>query len=386
MIRVFEAFCGVGSQRMALKNIGVNFEVVGVSEVDRYAILAYDAIHNNGEDVKEKTKDEILLEFEKRNVGYNFSTGKLEIPKNFEELKKMYDAHIRIKNFGDIRKINTDDLPDFDLFTYSFPCKNITNEGKHAGFEKESKTQSSLVWQCQDIIENKKPKFLLMENVKNIVSKSHMKTFEEWCQLLESLGYNNYWKVVNGVDFGVPQKRERVIMISILKECGIDYSFPNKRILKTFLSDLLEHNVDENLYVNRSKYKGLIWDSFDDNGEPIICIREATKKGYAEANVGDSINIMFPNSKTRRGRVGKKVCNTLTTTTWQCVIEKDMRIRRLTSLECWRLMGFKDEDYEKAKNIANLPEVKLYERAGRGIVVPMLEDILKELFSRIEIK
>ena len=105
MIRVFEAFCGVGSQRMALKNIGVKFEVVGVSEVDRYAILAYDAIHNNGEEVEEKTKNEMLLEFEKRNVGYNFSTGKLEIPKNFEELKKCTTLISELKTLVILEKL-----------------------------------------------------------------------------------------------------------------------------------------------------------------------------------------------------------------------------------------------------------------------------------------
>ncbi len=145
MLKVFEGFAGIGSQRMALRNIGIDFEVVGISEVDRWALLAYDAIHNNGEAAEEKTKEEMLEEFHKRNIAYNFSTGKSEIPKKYEDIKKLYEAHIRSKNFGDIRAIDVNELPEIDLFTYSFPCKNISVAGKQDGFEIENKTQSSLV-------------------------------------------------------------------------------------------------------------------------------------------------------------------------------------------------------------------------------------------------
>ena len=188
MLRVFEAFAGVGSQRMALRNIGIDFEVVGISDVDRYALLAYDAIHHNGEPVEEKTKEEMLAEFTKRNIAYNFSTGKSEIPKKDEDIKKLYEAHVRSKNFGDIRTIDVNELPEIDLFTYSFPCKNISVEGQKAEFDKISGNQSSLVWDCKKIIESKRPKYLLMENVKNIVSKDHIHNFNEWCQTLEELG------------------------------------------------------------------------------------------------------------------------------------------------------------------------------------------------------
>ena len=143
MLRVFEAFAGVGSQRMALISIGIDFEVVGISDVDRYALLAYDAIHHNGEPVEEKTKEEMLAEFTKRNIAYNFSTGKSEIPKKHEDIKKLYEAHVRSKNFGDIRTIDVNELPEIDLFTYSFPCKNISVEGLKAGFDKNSGNQSS---------------------------------------------------------------------------------------------------------------------------------------------------------------------------------------------------------------------------------------------------
>ena len=381
MLRVFEAFAGVGSQRMALRNIGIDFEVVGISDVDRYALLAYDAIHHNGEPVEEKTKEEMLAEFTKRNIAYNFSTGKSEIPKKDEDIKKLYEAHVRSKNFGDIRTIDVNELPEIDLFTYSFPCKNISVEGLKAGFDKNSGNQSSLVWDCKKIIESKRPKYLLMENVKNIVSKAHIHNFNEWCQTLEELGYNNYWKIYNGVDYGVPQKRERVMMVSILKEHDKGYIMPSGYPLQTFLVDILQDQVDDKFYIDREKFATLIKDAPDENGLPVVHVREANRKGYAEATIGDSINIMQANSKTRRGRVGKGVCNTINTSNWQCVLDVDRRVRRLTDLECWRLIGFSDEDYYKAKEIGGLSESKLYERAGRGIVVPMLEEIFKNLFK-----
>lgn len=383
MLKVFEAFAGVGSQRMALRNLNIDFEVVGICDVDRYALIAYDAIHHNNEDVEIKSREEMLAEFKKRNIAYNFSTGKSEIPKKYEDIKKLYEAHIRSKNFGDIKTINVEELPQIDLFTYSFPCKNISVEGLKAGFDKESGNQSALVWECKKIIQSKMPRYLLMENVKNIVSKAHIHNFYEWCLELEKLGYNNYWSILNGIDFGVPQKRERVMMVSILKEYDDGtFAMPRGFPLTKRLLDVLEQNVDKKFYLNKANYTTLIKDAPDENGLPVIHVREANRKGFAEATIGDSINVTQKNSKTRRGRVGKGLCNTITTANWQCVLEMDRSIRRLTDLETWRLIGFSDEDYFKAKEIGGLSEAKLYERAGRGIVVPMLEEIFKSLLIK----
>lgn len=258
-LRVFEAFAGIGSQSMALRNIGVNYEIVGTMDVDKYAILAYDAIHNNNEKVEYKTKEEILEEINKKHIAYNFSTGKSEIPKKEEDLRKLYEAHIRNKNFGDIRLVDENELPNFDFFTYSFPCKNISNAGQQAGFEEGSGTQSSLVWECRRIIKHKKPKYLMMENVKNLVSKKHKPLFDLWCNTLNDIGYNNYWEVLNGKDYGVPQNRERVIMISIRKDVDDGgFVIPKSNGITKYLSEILEHNVDKNLYIDYEKYKNLI--------------------------------------------------------------------------------------------------------------------------------
>lgn len=374
-LRVFEAFAGVGSQSMALRNIGINYEVVGTMDVDKWAIIAYDSIHNNNEFIEPVIIDKMLEEIKIKNIAYNFSTGKSEIPKIEKEIRQLYEAHKRNKNFGDIRLVDPNNLPDFDLFTYSFPCKNISLMGSQDGLKKDSNTQSSLVWECQKIIRNKKPKYLMMENVKNIVSKRHIGDFENWCEWLEQQGYTNHWKVLNGLNFGVPQHRERVIMISILNGHSDDFYLPERNNKNSILLDIIENVERPDLYIDRDKFKTLIYE----NNEG-LAVRVATKLGYQIAEIGDSINIEQPNSKTRRGRVGKQRANTLNTGKGQTIYLPNGNIRHFTSLETWLLQGFSENDYYKAKN-AGLPESKLYERAGRGIVIPMLEDIFKILFK-----
>lgn len=199
-IRVFEAFAGYGSQSMALKRLGIDFEVVGISEIDKYAIQAYMAVHG--------------------------------------------ETH----NYGDISKIDWSSVPDFDFLTYSFPCTDISNAGKRKGLAEGSGTRSSLIWECRKAIESKRPKYLLMENVKNLVSKSFIPYLKEWLIFLYRQGYSNYTKVLNVKDFGVPQNRERVFMVSILGE--VSFHFPKPFTLEKRLKDVLEKDVDESFYLS----------------------------------------------------------------------------------------------------------------------------------------
>ena len=220
-LKVFEAFAGVGSQRMALRNLGADYEHVGIMEVDKYATLAYDIIHNDNQDIdytENLTKETMLKRLRQINIAYNFSTYKDEMPSNINEIRKLYNAVIRSHNYGDISKVNPKNLPDFDFFTYSFPCKNISVAGNQKGLKRGSGTQSSLVWECEKIIREKKPKYLMMENVKNICGNNHMAFFQEWIDLLSEMGYESHWEIYNACDYGVPQNRERVIMMSKLKE------------------------------------------------------------------------------------------------------------------------------------------------------------------------
>ena len=202
MLRVFEAFSGYGSQSLALKRLGIPHEIVAISEIDKYAIKAYYALHDNN-----------------------------------------------IPNLGDISKIDVADIPDHDLFTYSFPCQDISVAGKTKGIVK-GETRSGLLYECEKIIEAKRPKYLLMENVKNLVGKKFKPQFDEWLEYLEGLGYTNYWKVLNAKDYGVPQNRERVFVVSILGEHK-PYKFADKIPLNKCIADILENEVDEKYYINK---------------------------------------------------------------------------------------------------------------------------------------
>ena len=204
MLRVFEAFAGYGSQSIALRNLGIEYEVVAISEIDKYAIKAYEAIHG---------------------------------PTN---------------NLGDICKINPSDIPDHDLFTYSFPCQDLSVAGKQAGLGKG--TRSGLLYECEKNIEAKKPKYLLLENVKNLVGKKFKPQFDEWLDYLESLGYTNYWKVLNAKDYGVPQNRERVFVVSILGEHE-PFEWPTPIPLDKCIADILEEQVDDKYYLSEEIQK-----------------------------------------------------------------------------------------------------------------------------------
>lgn len=216
MIKVFEAFSGIGTQRMALRNLGIEHEVVAIAEIDKYALKSYEAIHGD------------------------------------------------CPNLGDISKIETTDIPDHDLFTYSFPCQDISVAGKQAGLDMNSGTRSGLLWECQKIIAAKKPKYLLMENVKNLVGKKHKPNFDKWLDWLESRGYTNYWQVLNAKDFGIPQNRERVFCVSILGDHE-PYIFPGKQELTIRLKDVLDDEVDEKYYLTTDKANQLLYTIVSEN-------------------------------------------------------------------------------------------------------------------------
>lgn len=363
-IKVFEAFAGIGSQRMALRNLGIEHEVVGISEIDRFAIQSYIAIHGE------------------------------------------------TQNFGDIFKINVTDLPDFDLFTYSFPCQDLSIAGKQQGMVK-GKTRSGLLYECEKIIEAKRPKFLLLENVKNLVGKRFKLDFDKWLNYLETLGYTNYWQILNAKDYNIPQNRERVFVVSILGEHE-PYNFPKAKTLQWCLGDFLEPLVDEKYFMERP------FQLLDKPIKEVNMIQEVGFLPYQNHQlkqhqndtvyqIGDinptlgatdyknPTKIVVPNivqaallkdvTFHQNANVqGVQGCaRTVCARDWkgpQRILvesEKGYRVRKLTPLECWRLMGFSDEDYFKAKN-SGISNTQLYKQAGNAIVVPVLEMIFKNLF------
>ena len=349
-------FSGIGAFEKALKNIGINYKLVGFSEIDKYAIKSYCAIHN----VDEKL------------------------------------------NLGDITKIDMTKLAkDIDMITHGSPCQDFSIAGRQAGGDLGTGTRSSLMWNTVNIVTYTKPKYVVWENVKNILSKKHKHNFDNYLETLEKLGYNNYYKVLIAKDFGIPQIRERDYTVSIRKDIiNKSFIFPEKETLELKLKDLLQNEVEEKYYLREDNLKNYrrifgskgklqaevcdtlqaamgngggnipivsrIYGIYDKperkhqagsvydknfispalstmeggNRQPCIIIKEATKKGYKEAFCGDSINLSYPTSNTRRGRVGKAVSQTLQCNDCMGVIENNLRIRKLTPLECWRLMRF----------------------------------------------
>lgn len=363
MLRVFEAFAGYGSQRMALRNIGIEFEVVGISEIEGDVIQSYAAIHSDFLEKREhidnyvpEDKEEMISYLEEINVPLDYKTfenkaRKLRLPK----LKDMYLANKLINNYGDIQRINPTTLPDFDLFTYSFPCQDISVAGYQCGLNEDSGTRSSLLWECCKIIETKRPKYLMMENVKNLVGKNHKDNFLKFLDYLENLGYTNSWAVLNARDYGVPQNRERVFCISEL-ESKRDFVFPEPIELKFKLDDILEKNVDEKFYLKKDQV-----------------IDKPIEQEYSyclDSNYWKGTTLQSFLKKHRRQLVTDKVN------------ESGQYVpRRLTPKETWRLMGVNDEDIDKASQLVS--NTSLYKQSGNSIVVPVLEGIFQQWFIEI---
>lgn len=293
------------------------------------------------------------------------------------------------------------------------------------GIKKGSGTRSGLLWEVERLIEelgDNLPQVILMENVPNVIGERNIKDFNDWCLFLEQKGYHNYIKVLNAKEVGfpepIPQNRNRCFMVSILGEYS--YTFPLKSKLRLKLKDMLEKEVSQkyflsekminyiiseddkykvsenNLVINRSiactksTREGNTRADCSDyiveiekeniNLKELLAIKNNTKIGYLFAQEGDGINLEQPNSKTRRGRVGKGVAQTLLTSCNQGVVvnkKNDLKIRKLTPKECWRLMGFNDMDFDKASKVNS--NSQLYKEAGNSIVVNVLMAIFKEM-------
>ena len=427
-VNVFSLFSGIGAFEKALERKGIGYNLVNYCEFDKYASKSYSLIH--------------------------------KVPETL--------------NLGDITKVKIDELEPYsaDLITYGFPCQDISNAGKQRGFEHDGQlTRSGLFFYAAAIIGRIQPKVAICENVKALVGKKFTKEFETVLSTLEDMGYTNYWQVLNAKDYGIPQNRKRVFIVSVRNDIDKKYTFPAPIKLELRLKDILEKEVEEKYYLKglqdffiknsfEQEIKGngfrfsphiknnadiaktitthngsrmddnyvidvdsedafFKFDSTNEkinmigmldikgneqvrrvygtdglsptlitmqgrNRQPKVLVREATKKGYAEAVDGDSINLEQPNSKTRRGRVGKQVAQTLNTAPQQAVVEPSLRIRKLTPKECFRLMGFDDADIDVL--IENgISNTQLYKQAGNSIVVNVLEAILDNLVDVFDV-
>ena len=384
-IKVIELFAGVGSQAMALRNIGIDYEIIGISEIDKFAIKSYEAIHGE------------------------------------------------VHNFGDISKIEK--LPYCDLLTYSFPCQDLSIAGHQKGINKD--TRSGLLLEVERLLlkakENRTlPKYLLLENVKNLVGKKFIKDFERWLNFLNSLGYYSNWEVLNVKDYGIPQNRERVFVVSSLE--NMHYKFPKPVELKFKMKDLLEEKVDDKYYLSEKLLK-CFSDMKNRNGftrgekfnprKLENCNTAFAITTRAGARATDNYIIQLGNLKNtesfggnpqtgrvyspdgispclntmqggglepkilqkahgfNKGGIKENIVPALTKSSWQenNFLSDNMRIRKLTPLECWRLMGFRDMDYYAAKSVG-ISDAQLYKQAGNSIVVTVLEAIFRNLFLK----
>ena len=328
--------------------------------------------------------------------------------------------------FGtDIRRTNADELPRADVWCFGFPCQDISVAGKQLGFKGQ---RSSLFFTVTRLIrdtkEEDRPKYLFIENVKNLLSVNGGCDFLKLLIELDEVGYDAEWQVLNSKNFGVPQNRERVFIIGHLrgrsgrkvfpiggdsKEIGIkELAKINPNRHSSLMNSVLDANgisptLDCMQGGNRQPKIMVIGTTKSDTAKGTNCrswvhdtngiigaltstdykqpkqilIRENTKKGYVEAYEGDGIRLDHIGGTTGRGRVQPKMCNTLTTGSHAGVIDKGFRIRKLTPKECWRLQGWKDEDFEKAAKVCS--DSQLYKQAGNGVTVPVIYEIAKRL-------
>lgn len=367
-LKVIHLFSGVGAPEMALKKLGVPIEIVGFSEIDKYAIKSYKAIH--GEDKQ---------------------------------------------NLGDIKEIER--LPQCNLLVYGSPCQDFSIAGLQKGLvDKEgNQTRSGLLFEVERLLEvakqnNELPEVLLMENVKNLVSKKFKPDFDRWLNKLDELGYNCYWQVLNAKDYGIPQNRERVFVVSVRKDVDEGYNFPEKMPLTIRLKDVLEEVVDDKYYLSDkmidyiSKCGTLNYSNHNarinlDIARPLTTaqnkragttnyICDELPKNYDLSNLtAKRLGGLFDekNSKHQADSIWDKEQLSPTLDTMQGgyrqpLIIDDIKIRKLTPKECWRLMGFSDQDFELARATA-ISDTQLYKQAGNSIVVDVLYYIFKGLFK-----
>ena len=394
---------GIGGFRSALEKNGHN--CLAFAEIDKYAKQSYRAVYN--------TENEVEL----------------------NDITTITDEYFRTFR------------GQCDIITGGFPCQTFSIAGKRRGFED---TRGTVFFHIARAIKEIEPSYILLENVKGLLSHDKGRTYGTILQTLDELGYIVEWQLFNSKYWGVPQNRERIYILVTrkdkFKEPKLFDLGKQQTEVTTRLADVLEQNVDESFYLSDEKTKKLTLNHelsgklnmydyrerdtvhsiykvaptlntmqggdrqpkvvvpvltpdrlnkrqngrrFKEDGEPMftltsqdrhgIAVREATKQGYAVAEQGDSVNISYPTSKTRRGRVGKQVAQTLQAgEVNQDVVMQDVRIRKLTPLECWRLQGFTDEQFYKAKN-SGVSNSQLYKQAGNAVTVNVVDAIVKQL-------
>ena len=300
-ISMIELFSGIGAQERALRQFGLPYEVRHTCDCDKDAVLSYAAMRWNLEKEMETfdfpSQEQMVTELQEKNLGYDFQKGKHTITSRtpIDKLKQYYIADKLSKNLGDISKVEK--LPYADFVTYSYPCTDLSVAGKGEGMVNKcdkcgctwainfedpktnnicpdcgnidiKSTRSGLLGQVQRLLtvsyeEGTLPRYLLLENVKNLVGKKFKPQFDAWINWLDLIGYNTYYKVLNGKHYGIPQNRERIFAISIRKDVDTKgYTFPEQIPLEMRLKDILEKNVDEKYYLPDERIEKILNSTF----------------------------------------------------------------------------------------------------------------------------
>jgi DNA-cytosine methyltransferase len=317
-LRLVSLFSGYGTQELALKYSNIDYVNIANCDILKSANIAYDSLHTT-----------------------------------------------ELGNLGDITKIDEKEFPECDFLTYSFPCQDISISGKQQGIKKG--TRSGLLYEVERIVEHNKPKFLLMENVKNLISKSHIESFEEYISKLNKLGYGNSWIVLNGADFGCPQNRERVFMMSVLNESSESVRKKLYSINKIERSGghtvpmrpFLEKNVDSELYIDAP-----ITESVSKMKTTCKLVARRDDVKYDQGRRIYSIDSCSP-------------C--LTTSGSPQIMLDNGKFRKISAREGYRFMGLKDCDIDKllTTKLSTNQHVSL---AGNSICVPVMSAIFDKFF------
>jgi len=317
-IKYFSMFSGIAGFELG---IGKKGKCIGYSEIDKYAIQIY---------------------------------------------KKHFPNH---KNYGDATTIKPNEVPDHDLLVGGFPCQSFSIAGKRGGFKD---TRGTLFFDIAKILKTKRPKNFILENVKGLLSHDKGNTFATIISTIDELGYDCQWSVLNSKNFGVPQNRERVFIIGHLRGTSRLKVFPIGKDDQMFNGQAGKDNKqtsDSKNQITRTINSRLYKMGDADN---YVKVPSATQKGYETAEEGDSINLAVLNSKTRRGRVGKKVAQTIDTGMQQHTLQ-DAKIRRLTPTECERLQGFPNGWTE------GVSDTQRYKTLGNAVTVNVIEAIINKL-------
>lgn len=324
-LRVFEAFAGIGAPRKALMNLGVDFDVIYTSEINNDAIKAYETLYGES------------------------------------------------NNLGDISKIDESMLNDFDLFVAGFPCQDISHNGKQLGMKMG--TRSGLIWDAIRIINAKKPKYVIFENVKNILNYRFKEDLDKIILSLKNMGYTVKYELLNAKNFGVSQNRERVFIVASREgDFNIPLSSKKKAInLHDILIDDDCDNIKEEIklrIMNESKndiVRKAIPEKKSSMKYSVICLNSKNifdKQPSQQYRVYSKNGLMTTLSAQLNGRYN--------------VISKKGFIRKITPKESLLIQCFDLNDYEKLKDMNN----KIYKLSGNSIPVNMLEEIFKELLFK----